>query len=179
MLASGTSTVSLKPARTTRLKKPAGKANRYWASLDDATKLMLVSLAGESGLVPAIVFGEIYGPGIQDLDYGIDEGKRGFRVFDISVNSRYLDWNEVVRVCSYFGVPTVPLVFTGEFDPTRLDEFTQGPTLVGPAMSKFKGREGVVVTPLREAFSDVLFGRMILKYIGADYSARKGAEDNA
>ena len=44
--------------------------------------------------------------------------------------------------------------------------------------SKFKGREGIVITPVVEAYSEVLRGRMILKSKSADYLDRKNAQDN-
>lgn len=36
----------------------------------------------------------------------------------------------------------------------------------------------VVVTPLKESFSPVLGGRMIVKSVSADYLDRRGAKDN-
>lgn len=163
-----------------RLKKPAeGKMNRYWIEFTQPIKDMLVSLTGDGILGSGIVFGEIFGPGVQDMDYGIAKGQRGFRVFDVSVNGRYLDWEELVRVCEHFVIQTVPLFYRGPFDPGRLDEFTKGTTCVGNPTGKFKGREGVVVTPLRESYSNQLGGRMIVKFVGADYLDRKGAQDNA
>jgi hypothetical protein len=38
--------------------------------------------------------------------------------------------------------------------------------------------EGIVVTPVKERFSDVLAGRCILKSVSADYLDRKDAQDN-
>jgi hypothetical protein len=34
---------------------------------------------------------------------------------------------------------------------------------------KFKGREGIVITPLEEQFSDSIGGRLILKAVSSDY----------
>ena len=79
--------------KTTR--KPydaAGKPSLYWRPLmDDNVQSLLRSLCGEKHNV--IVFGELFGPGIQDLDYGQQEV--AFRVFDISVDGVYLNWHSV------------------------------------------------------------------------------------
>jgi hypothetical protein len=44
-------------------------------------------------------------------------------------------------------------------------------------LGKFKGREGVVVTPVKEQFSPVLGDRLILKSVSVDYLNRKGAKE--
>jgi hypothetical protein len=43
---------------------------------------------------------------------------------------------------------------------------------------KFRGREGIVITPVVEAYSEDLRGRMILKSKSADFLDRKNALDN-
>lgn len=58
----------------------------------------------------------------------------------------------------------------------KVEELTYGPTTVGSPRCSFKGREGVVITPLTEQWMNG--GRMILKSVSADYLDRKGAEDN-
>jgi len=72
----------------------------------------------------------------------------------------------------------VPLLYCGPFDPTLLEDWTNGPTTFKGMKSKFKGREGCVITPLTEMYDETL-GRVILKSVSADYLARKGAKDNA
>lgn len=158
-----------------RRKQPEGQGCLYWEPMRQV-EVLLWALATAG---PVIIFGEVFGPGIQDLDYGVPAGQRSFCVFDISVNGRYLQWEQVDTLCRYHNIETVPLIFVGEFDASMLDTFVQGNTAVGQARSKYTGREGVVITPLEEAHSDVLGGRMILKYISADYLDRKDSQDNA
>ena len=123
-----------------------------------------------------IAFGELYGPGVQDLDYGIPAGAIGWRLFDITVNGSYLSWPDVITRCLSCGVQMVPVLYTGPFSSELVDELTCGPTTVaGDVQSKFKGREGVVITPVVEEFCHI--GRLILKSVSADYLDRKGAED--
>jgi len=131
----------------------------YWGHLRNWRVLEVLNSLGGN----VIIFGEIYGPGIQDLDYG----GSGYRVFDISVNGQYLNYEELVAT----GVKTVPLLYKGPFDPNLVEEFTHGPTRVGEPKCKFKGREGCVITPLIEQW-DISVGRVILKSVSADYLTR-------
>jgi hypothetical protein len=80
-------------------------------------------------------------------------------------------------MCDKYSVPTVPLLYTGPFSLEGVERLTYGPTTFPNVKSSFKGREGVVVTPLQEQFSKHLGGRMILKSVSADYRDRKNATD--
>jgi RNA ligase (TIGR02306 family) len=149
----------------------------YWVPMDANMMSLLTNLCDESHSV--IVFGEIFGPGIQNMDYG--QPTHRFQVFDITVDGVYQDWNEIIHATGHYGIKTVPLLATGAFAPEDMENYTYGKTMLAKEKnirSKFKGREGVVATPLREQFSDVLGGRMIVKSVSADYRDQKGATDN-
>jgi RNA ligase (TIGR02306 family) len=122
-----------------------------------------------------IVFGEIFGQGVQDMDYGVD-GK-AFRVFDISIDGKYLGWEEVLDACYAADVPTVPLLYVGEFDREIVEKLTYGKSTFDNIKGNFKDREGCVITPLKEQYSPELGGRMILKSVSADYRNRKNPTD--
>jgi hypothetical protein len=116
-----------------------------------------------------IVFGEIFGRGIQDLDYGTQPQ---FEVFDISVNGEYLDYAGVMRLAKKFKLNIVPLLYRGPFSMMALNNCTSGDAHnFGFPRSKFRGREGCVITPLKER-TDLMLGRVILKSISSDYYAR-------
>ena len=40
-----------------------------------------------------VLFGELYGSGVQDMAYGLADGAKGFRAFDIAVDGKYLDFD--------------------------------------------------------------------------------------
>lgn len=162
-----------------------GRYSVYWEPLNvPGVEALLKHLAsggnGAEYVNDAILFGELFGPGIQDMTYGVPQGRVGFRVFDIMVNGRYLDWPDLHAVCAQHGVQVVPTLYVGPFDPARVQEWTNGPTLVVDAnknKSKFKGREGCVIAACKEDYDDIL-GRVIAKSVSADYLDRKGAQDN-
>ncbi len=170
--------------RRVKPKDTHGRASLYWVPLTEDMQDMLefIARAGEFRLSvdvnteeppkPAnvIVFGEIYGNKVSSMDYATPCGK-GYRVFDISVNGEYLDWPDVHTYCSLFDIETVPVLYQGPFSPELVDRYINGPTTLADPEKircKFKGREGIVITPLQEQYSEQV-GRMILKAVSADY----------
>lgn len=162
---------------------PEGRESVYWYPLQQENVLrLLTDLCNDLDGNPVddvIFFGELYGPGVQDMSYGVPAGSIGWRLFDISVNGRYLDWHFVKWHCQDYGIETVPVLYEGPFKPELVEELTYGPTTVCPAeriAKGFRGREGIVITPLVEECCCI--GRLILKSVSADYLDRKGGEDN-
>lgn len=155
-----------------------GKMSRYWLPLENENIKQLLACA-EGFTSPAssavIVFGEIFGPGVQDMTYGLNEPS--FRVFDISVDGRYLDFSVVQSLCRQHGVETVPVLYLGPFSQAKMDELVDGPTTISDSSQikePFKGREGIVIKPVQEAYDHSrLGGRKILKQISIDYHERK------
>jgi RNA ligase (TIGR02306 family) len=165
---------------------PEGRESVYWEPLNREGVLNLLTHVCNNWSQDAeptndvIVFGELYGPGVQDLDYGIAAGEIGWRVFDISVNGTYLGRSDLTLLCGAFGVELVPTLYCGPFSPDLIEQLTYGPTTVAGESSikaKFKGREGIVITPLVEQQCHI--GRLILKNVSADYLDRKGAKDES
>lgn len=164
--------------------EPVKKISIFWEPLEiKGVKLLVDHLANEfSWKEPkfsVILFGEIFGAGVQDMQYGI-LNRRAFRVFDISINGEYLDADVQNELLTKFGVKSGPILFRGKFSQEELQKYTCGPTTLctpdkaGP----FKGREGIVIRPVKEsAFCSVLCDRKILKSISADYMARKNGTE--
>ena len=144
------------------------------SELGDPLRNMLVSIMmREKAQRSVIVFGEIFGCGVQDMQYG-QKGK-SFRVFDINVDGIYLGADKLIE---YTGdnVKMVPILYRGPFSKSKMDELVDGPTTVcniDEIKEPFKGREGIVIKPVKEKYDSLLGGRAILKYISADYHSRK------
>jgi RNA ligase (TIGR02306 family) len=171
-------------SKTVRRKEfnDAGQRSDYWMPMTDNVKALLTHVrdtyAARGPVTGVMMFGEIFGAGVQDMTYGCTNGQRMYRAFDIAVNGAYLDFDEKVALFTQFGVDMVPIMYRGPFTLEVLRGHTDGKTTVCAAdkAGKFKGREGVVAIPVKEV---VLMrgGRMILKSVSADYLARKGATD--
>lgn len=153
------------------------KRSKYWLPLTENVTALLDRLSGDERNV--VLYGEIYGPGIQDLHYGSQ--RAAFRAFDVSVSGKYLDYDEKAAIFAEFDIEMVPFVYRGPFSLAKIDELTDGPTLMCEAdkAGKFKGREGVVVRPVKERHSQDLpgYGRVILKSVSIDYQERKGGTE--
>ncbi len=132
----------------------------YWFPLSlEPVKNLLLSLAKSHQQV--ILFGEVYGKGVQTLDYG--QKGQAFAAFDLLVDGRYGDVGEFQGLCERFGVPTVPIMGTMPYTLNNVRTAASGRAFSGNHV-----KEGVVVKPLTER-TDPRFGRLILKYKSDEY----------
>jgi RNA ligase (TIGR02306 family) len=116
--------------------------------------------------------GEVVGPGIQKNRLKLSEPDLFvFNVFDIKAG-RYLDYDKFVMFCHTHGLKTVPVEF--EVDAEELPSFPFTiDALLQLAEGEYPGtgnrREGIVIRPLNEAFSEVLGGRLSFKCISNSF----------
>ena len=159
-----------------------GVRSRYWFPLQPSPcplRMLLNDIQSkEEPKNSIIVFGEIFGEGVQDMHYG--QSGIAFRVFDISVDSKYLDYDKMMEYLEThkLSVPSVPLLYRGPFSIEKMEELVDGPTIVCDQKSikeNFKGREGIVIRPLKERhdFDIGGNGRVVLKYVSVDYHERR------
>lgn len=148
--------------------------NTYWFPLTLPSVRELLTELGQ-GAHSIVLYGEVYGRGIQSLQYG--ESGLAFAAFDLLLNGWYLDHRhpgvlDFSSACAQFKVPTVPILYEGPYSLAKVRELASGKTTLGGAHLK----EGVVVRPLRER-TDPRVGRVILKYISDEYLLSQ-QEDN-
>lgn len=133
-----------------------------------------------------VLFGERYGSGVQaGYGYGFDEGETSLRTFDVTVDRKYLDFDEKAELLEKHGVPMVPLLWRGPFAQEKIDELTEGPSLLSEGSQTEDdtvkvGREGVVVLSATErpvVCEARVFDRAQLKSINFAYLARKGGTE--
>ena len=172
--------------RIQRKEKDAhDRDSKFWLPLkDNNLKKLITAIKEGPDNDNIIVFAELYGDGIQDMTYDCQPGEIKYRVFDISVNREYKNWQYVQNMCCLFDVPLVPIIYLGPYSSSLINAYTDGPCLVchpDKIRSKFKGREGIVIKPTTERKSKDLpeDGRVILKSVSVDYLNRKGGTDNA
>ena len=146
----------------------------YWSFFTDKLKEGLSFMSDIHGGADVILFGEIFGPGVQDMHYGQTE--KVFRAFDMTIDGKYVNYEALQHFCRGLGVEMVPEIYIGPFSHAVCESYTYGDTTFG-VTGGFKGREGIVIKPLIEQ-TDRVGRRMIAKSVSADYLNRKGAEDN-
>jgi len=120
--------------------------------------------------ISIILFGEVFGTGIQDMNYNC---QRDFRVFDIAVNGNYLNYDKVKELAERFGLKMVPEIYRAKYDFAELKEIASGNSMV----NNYKHfREGIVVKLVDEE-SNWNNRRKILKFISPEYLLRKNATE--
>lgn len=166
--------------------------NVYWRAVKaHGLPLQASGIAGywggifEGGIRAVGLFGEVYGKGVQDLHYGKDaaaDDTLGYALFDISIvdgtgRQHWLSHPELVEMLDrstpagpLFTIPRVPVVYEGPYDYALLAGLAEGRSLLDPGTI----REGVVVRPKWERYSNSLGGRAIGKIVSAGYLTRKG-----
>lgn len=119
------------------------------------------------------IFGEIYGPGIQDLHYGLKPGEIGVIVFDAWKEGRYLDQLNYENVClsRKWKMPDgYILKFKDINEMGAKSELAKSNDVE-------QIREGHVIRPLIESYSERLQGRLIVKKISDEYLLRKSGTE--
>lgn len=148
-----------------RRQRPADeelRRNTYWFPYTLPEVRALIEHAAQ-GRRQTILYGEIYGSGIQSFHYGL-KNRVGFAAFDLLVDGRYLDWPDFAALCAQFSVPMVPALYEGPFSLDAVRQHSAGKTTFADAHI----REGVVVKPVHER-TDPRIGRVVLKYLGDAY----------
>jgi RNA ligase (TIGR02306 family) len=123
-----------------------------------------------------ILYGEIYGDGLQDLSYDAPDQVR-FRAFDVydMEKKRFLDWKDFMSFIIEIGLDpindVVPVEYVGPWDDLAQNVF---PEQANKGKSSLADHlvEGFVIKPTTERF-DPRVGRVALKLVGEGYLLRK------
>jgi len=106
--------------------------------------------------------GEVYGEGIQKNRLGIKGIKLAlFNVFNIN-EGRFLSFDDFKEFCRQIDVPTVPIIYEGMFIWGSVEE------LLIEAQGTYENghpREGIVIRPINEFYSQYLRSRASFKVI--------------
>lgn len=121
-----------------------------------------------------VLYGEVYGPGIQDLTYGVTEPTVAF--FDVydTRNGRWMPSGQFFDFLYEHNLPGVPILKVGGFNLAECYELAEGQTTLLPP-GEGHVREGIVVKPELEGW-DQEIGRVFLKLAGEGYLLRNKGE---
>lgn len=155
-----------------RRKRPEDLSKSlYWMPLTDPAVQAFFEYAKECGENVVILYGEIFGDGVQDLKYGMERGQKVFRAFDMVIGDQFVNYDVFLQICEKTGVPSVPKLHRGPWSPSLLN-FAGGKSMLAPEQI----REGIVIKPAQERWNDNV-GRVILKCISDEYLVRKGGSE--
>ena len=148
-----------------------GSHNYFWKNNQTNKNLVYIRAYNENPALHKLpknsqLFGEIYG--VQDLKYGLSNGKIGIALFAVKSNGRFLNHDEFVAFCDKFNLPRVPVLYTGYYSWEAVAQFNNSNSVLEPKCIM----EGVIVQPLVERTHPEI-GRVVLKLISDKYLLRK------
>lgn len=179
---SGEEYVSSKGQGARSLALVRSEANLYWrAVIAYGVGKAARALAERFGADRVGVFGEVFGAGVQDLAYGESgRGERpGYAVFDVRLDvdgeRRWIDAADLPALLAEVDLPPIPVVYEGPYEESALFDAASGTeTWSG---SDLHLREGVVVRPALDRYSEVLGGRAVAKFVSDAYLTRRGGTE--
>jgi RNA ligase (TIGR02306 family) len=172
--------VSSKGFASKKLAIVEAQNNLYWRALRAFGVESLLREAAGSTDAPRIgLYGEVYGPGVQDLHYGRErKDTPGFAVFDLALDTEqgrtWLPQARVRELCAAHGIEVPPVLYEGGYDYAALAVLAEGRTRLG---GDAHVREGLVVRAVPERSSEILGGRAIAKFVGEGYLTRSGGSE--
>ena len=106
-----------------------------------------------------MLYGEIFAHSHNRIVYTLDKGPIRYAAFDIldTKSQKFLDYDDFLRLCGQYNVPTVPIICKTEYSFNKILELAETPNLLGPGIS-----EGVVVRPFKERIEPHI-GRCVFK----------------
>jgi RNA ligase (TIGR02306 family) len=146
---------------------PGGiKQNLYWKVLEYCPWVEAFCRLNPN----VILYGEIFGSVQKGFNYGTtSEFPYKFRAFDVFANNQFLDYDSGLGGAkSQF---LVPLLYRGPYSIEVMQKYVNGPSVIEGAKHI---REGIVVKPVKERYSERMRDRLILKYVSIDYLSQEG-----
>jgi RNA ligase (TIGR02306 family) len=139
----------------------------YWAMEEKYCILSKISEFNDLNNTNYAIQGEICGPGIQKNKLGLSEVDLFvFNIYDIDAK-KYVDFEHFKYLCGVMNVKTVPIVDEHFVFNHSEDELLK--LAKGKYEDTKQDREGIVIRPVVEAYSEALKGRLSVKVINNDF----------
>lgn len=148
-----------------------GSHNYFWKNNETNKNLVYVRAYNENISLHKLplhtqIFAEVYG--VQDIKYGLNNGKISIALFAVKRDGRFLNYGEFVTFCEEFCLPRIPVLYLGAYSWEVIAQFNNADSVV----DKKSIMEGVVVQPVVERTHPEI-GRVVLKLISDRYLLRK------
>lgn len=140
------------------------RQDSVWNRMAEKYRLKEILAAHEA----LVLYGEVYGKGIQDLTYGIEDNAVAFFDAYDTRTGLWWNWDRFAFFCEVNSLPVVPILKRGSFDLEECYRMAEGTTVLGDGCHV---REGIVVKPKDERW-DQEVGRVFLKLPGEGYLLR-------
>jgi hypothetical protein len=93
------------------------------------------------GYKSATLYGEIYGPKIQNYSYG--ESVTHYAAFTLALNNEICSPETFQALAKMANIPIAPVIYVGPYSYNKIKELSEGPSIIGPKANH--KREGIVV----------------------------------
>jgi RNA ligase (TIGR02306 family) len=142
----------------------------YWLPTQKHSGIirMLERLHSE-GYHCATLYGEIYGPTVQNYSYGLQNTELGYVAFTLKINNVVQEPTRFETMCQEYEIPIAPRVVAMPYSFEAIEQMAEGPSLIAPMGFDKHAREGVVVQ----------YGQDIYKYVCASYLLSKNNREKA
>ncbi len=107
-----------------------------------------------------IIYGEVYGFGVQKLTYDLKTQDVGF--FDLMVDGKYINADDFKAFCKEHNLPQVPILYEGPWNISLMN-LANGSSTIAKHI-----REGIVIKPQVERY-DRQVGRVAIKHLSEKY----------
>ncbi len=143
----------------------------FWKDNDINSRMVYIRTYHENQVLQNLprdvqVFGEIYG--VQDLKYGLENGKTDFVIFAVCKGGEFLNYDDFISFCDAYQLPRVPILYRGKYSREIAAQFNNADSVLAPNWMM----EGVIIQPEIER-TDFKVGRVVLKLISDRYLLRK------
>jgi RNA ligase (TIGR02306 family) len=115
-----------------------------------------------------VVYGEIYGSGVQDETYGLKNGDKCLKLFDMFEGGKYMSPTFAMSLADENCIPWVPVLATTQFHPEEHLKMADGLSSLGNGSI----REGIVIRPL-DGRVDGHGNRVVLKVVSDVYLSKQ------
>lgn len=177
---SGTTLVTSKGQAARGLWLKHDPDNAYWKAETKyriGSRLEHLSARLPEAITRIFLFGETFG--IQKgYHYGANSEDVDYRAFDIALEDEYgtLEYVPYLTFESWMaelGIPTVPAIYRGQFDPDIIWSLTEGRETISGQSEHI--REGLVVRPVENRYSKI--GHVKLKFVSDAYLGKTTGDE--
>lgn len=151
-----------------RIKPEPGFQSLYWKPFDLMPGLIdLLNNLFNAGIKSAAIYGEIYGPTIQNYSYGLVNKEIGYRAFTIKLEGKVINPHIFKGLCELYNIETAPIVYNGPYSYELIQKLAEMPSLCTLPEFNQHLAEGAVVQ----------HGEKIAKYVSTNYLLSKAGKN--
>lgn len=152
-------------------------SHSFWDTATELGLIKYVKYLFDGYLDNVTIYGEFVGPGVQNNIYNLK--KHTIYLFDIKIGNRYLNPKDLLAsVDSFYGInASSNLIVPNLGFNVTLKDWLGGKTIkeTSNGISKLYNtlREGIVIKPMEEQYSEELKGRLVIKQRSPEYLAQE------